>query len=138
VPRKKPKEKSGLIVKSEVNLAEEQSLSSTGQSIMMNKALDEKLDVTLLPSVHNMLNSSYSVIANEVQRLDLRSRREQLSQQEIRSFERLTASLVRLASLEMNIREQGELEVMSDDKIMELADQAMRRQLRKARQDGDG
>ena len=138
MPRKKPKEKSGLIVKSEVNLAEEQSLSSTGRSIMMNKALDEKLDVTLLPSVHNMLNSSYSVIANEVQRLDLRSRREQLSQQEIRSFERLTASLVRLASLEMNIREQGELEVMSDDKIMELADQAMRRQLRKARQDGDG
>ena len=121
-----------LITRREASLDEEDLMEKVGQLVEVNTEMERKADITMLPSIHNMVNSSYSVISNEIGRLNLRSRNVPLSATEVRNFEKLTSSLVKLAQLEMNVREESSLEMESDEKILELVDKATERMQEKS------
>ena len=102
---------SALVTKQRKALAEE------SPSMVINDNL-KGVDVVFLPSVHRMVNNSYSVIESEVRRL-LResSRGNGLDKSQTAQFERYVSSLVRLANLERSVRDDSEVEAMSDEEL---------------------
>lgn len=116
-----------LLVKSESRVARDSSLEQSGKLVRVNRDLASRVQVEVLPCIHGMINSSYSVIRSETDRLALKAAHSQLNSQDIRSFERLTASLVRLANLELNVKDQSDLDMESDETIRKLAKAAMGR-----------
>ena len=129
--KKKLTKEKPLLIKNEVDLAQQQALLETGKMVTVNADLESRVVVETLPSIHGMINNSYAVISAETDRLAGRARVRGLDANEVRTFERLTASLVRLATLELNIKEQAELDVMSDEKIKEMALAALEKERKK-------
>ena len=109
-------------------LEEEQSLEIEAKEVEINKELS-KVEISLLPSLHSMMSSGYSIIDEELHRLKGKAKTRGLDAADGKNFALLTNSLVKLANLEMNIREQSELETLDDEKIHTLAAEVLAKQL---------
>jgi hypothetical protein len=111
-----------------IRLEEEQSLEIEAKEVEINKELS-KVEISLLPSLHSMMSSGYSIIDEELHRLRGKAKTRGLDAADGKNFALLTNSLVKLANLEMNIREQSELETLDDEKIHTLAAEVLAKQL---------
>ena len=111
-----------------IRLEEEQSLENEAKEVEINKELS-KVEISLLPSLHSMMSSGYSIIDEELHRLKGKAKTRGLDAADGKNFALLTNSLVKLANLEMNIREQSELETLDDEKIHTLAAEVLAKQL---------
>jgi len=111
-----------------INIEESTSLELEGKEVEINKEIS-KVEVSLLPSLHSMMSSSYSIIDEELHRLRGRAKVRGLDALDGKNFALLTNSLVKLANLEMNIREQSELETLDDEKIHALAAEVLAKQI---------
>lgn len=111
-----------------IRLEEEQSLELEAKEVEINKELS-KVEISLLPSLHSMMSSGYSIIDEELHRLKGKAKTRGLDAADGKNFALLTNSLVKLANLEMNIREQSELETLDDEKIHTLAAEVLAKQL---------
>ncbi len=111
-----------------IRLEEEQSLEIEAKEVEINKELS-KVEISLLPSLHSMMSSGYSIIDEELHRLKGKAKTRGLDAADGKNFALLTNSLVKLANLEMNIREQSELETLDDEKIHTLAAEVLAKQL---------
>ena len=125
-----------LMVRGEVDLQREgPAVVAAASLVEVNQNID-KVQVSMLPSIHAMVNSVYSVIFSELRRFDLRSSQGALTTNEMRNFDRCCGNLVKVANLEMGIRESSELEVMSDEKVVALTKKTMRK-MKKAEDSGE-
>jgi hypothetical protein len=111
-----------------INIEESTSLELEGKEVEINKEIS-KVEVSLLPSLHSMMSSSYSIIDEELHRLRGRAKVRGLDALDGKNFALRTNSLVKLANLEMNIREQSELETLDDEKIHALAAEVLAKQI---------
>ena len=111
-----------------INIEESTSLEIEGKEVEINKEIS-KVEVSLLPSLHSMMSSSYSIIDEELHRLRGRAKVRGLDALDGKNFALLTNSLVKLANLEMNIRDQSELETLDDEKIHALAAEVLAKQI---------
>ena len=111
-----------------IRLEEEQSLEIEAKEVEINKELS-KVEISLLPSLHSMMSSGYSIIDEELYRVIGKAMTRGLDAADGKNFALLTNSLVKLANLEMNIREQSELETLDDEKIHTLAAEVLAKQI---------
>ena len=77
----------------------------------------EVITVETMPSVHAMLHNAYSVIDVELRRLGREAQMAGLSKTETTQFERYAAAMVKLVGLEHDIRDNSELDAMSDEAL---------------------
>ena len=111
-----------------IRMEESQSLEIEAKEVEINQELTQ-VEISLLPSLHSMMSSSYSIIDEELHRLRGKAKTRGLDTADGKSFALLTNSLVKLANLEMNIREQSELETLDDEKIHTLAAEVLAKQI---------
>jgi len=111
-----------------IRMEESQSLEIEAKAVEINQELTQ-VEISLLPSLHSMMSSSYSIIDEELHRLRGKAKTRGLDTADGKSFALLTNSLVKLANLEMNIREQSELETLDDEKIHTLAAEVLAKQI---------
>ena len=111
-----------------IDIEEAVALEVEGKEVEINKELS-RVEVSLLPSLHSMMKSGYSIIDEELHRLKGKAKTRGLDAADSKNFSMLTNSLVKLANLEMNIREQNELETMEDEKIHALAAEVLAKQI---------
>jgi hypothetical protein len=102
-------------------------IEAEGSTLDVNRESESRVDVTYLPSLNNIMNSAYAVIDCEMRRLGRSSASTGLDNLQSRHLGVLTRSLVQLAQLEMGIREQNELDAVSDERLLELSSEAYKR-----------
>lgn len=91
-------------------------LAAEARSIDINRNI-QQVDVVMLPSVHRMVNNAYSVIDSELRRLQRESASGGLSKTDTTQFERYASSLVRLVNMERSVRNDSEVDAMSDEEL---------------------
>ena len=106
----------------------DQDIESEGAFVEINRDARDLIDVNILPSLHSMMENMYSIIDAETRRL----MRQTVSgggmdKADSQHFGQLTRSICQLANLEHGIREQNQLEQMSDDDLKRLADIAYKK-----------
>ena len=106
----------------------DQDIEDEGAFVEINRDARDLIDVNILPSLHSMMENMYSIIDAETRRL----MRQTVSgggmdKADSQHFGQLTRSICQLANLEHGIREQNQLEQMSDDDLKRLADIAYKK-----------
>jgi len=104
-------------------------IEEEGAAVEINREISStaKLDISLLPSLHGIMSNTYSVIDNEIRRLQRTSSAEGLAPAQSKHLAVLTRSLCQLANLELGIREQSNLDYLPDEQLMNEADRAFKR-----------
>ena len=106
----------------------DQDIEAEGAFVEITRDARDLIDVNILPSLHSMMENMYSIIDAETRRL----MRQTVSgggmdKADSQHFGQLTRSICQLANLEHGIREQNQLEQMSDDDLKRLADIAYKK-----------
>ena len=106
----------------------DQDIEAEGAFVEINRDARDLIDVNILPILHSMMENMYSIIDAETRRL----MRQTVSgggmdKADSQHFGQLTRSICQLANLEHGIREQNQLEQMSDDDLKRLADIAYKK-----------
>ena len=106
----------------------DRDIEDEGAFVEINRDARDLIDVSILPSLHSMMENMYSIIDAETRRL----MRQTVSgggmdKADSQHFGQLTRSICQLANLEHGIREQNQLEQMSDDDLKRLADIAYKK-----------
>ncbi len=106
----------------------DRDIEDEGAFVDINRDARDLIDVNILPSLHSMMENMYSIIDAETRRL----MRQTVSgggmdKADSQHFGQLTRSICQLANLEHGIREQNQLEQMSDDDLKRLADIAYKK-----------
>ena len=106
----------------------DRDIEDEGAFVEINRDANELIDVNILPSLHSMMENMYTIIDAETRRL----MRQIVSgggmdKVDSQHFGQLTRSICQLANLEHGIREQNQLEQMSDDELKRLADIAYKK-----------
>ena len=106
----------------------DRDIEDEGAFIEINRNARDIIDVHVLPSLHSMMENMYTIIDAETRRL----MRQTVSgggmdKSDSQHFGQLTRSLCQLANVEHGIREQNQLEQMSDDDLKRLADIAYKK-----------
>ena len=106
----------------------DQDIESEGAFVEINRDARDLINVHILPSLHSMMENMYSIIDAETRRL-MRQTVSGGGMDKVASqhFGQLTRSICQLANLEHGIREQNQLEQMSDDDLKRLADIAYKK-----------
>ena len=106
----------------------DQDIEAEGAFVEINREAQALIDVNILPSLHSMMENMYTIIDAETRRL----MRQTVSgggmdKGDSQHFGQLTRSICQLANLEHGIREQNQLDQMSDEELKRLADIAYKR-----------
>ena len=106
----------------------DRDIEDEGAFIEINRDARDIIDVHVLPSLHSMMENMSTIIDAETRRL----MRQTVSgggmdKSDSQHFGQLTRSLCQLANVEHGIREQNQLEQMSDDDLKRLADIAYKK-----------
>jgi len=106
----------------------DRDIEDEGAFVEINRDARDLINVHILPSLHSMMENMYSIIDAETRRL----MRQTVSgggmdKADSQHFGQLTRSICQLANLEHGIREQNQLEQMSDDDLKRLADIAYKK-----------
>ena len=106
----------------------DRDIEDEGAFVEINRDARDLIDVNILPSLHSMMENMYSIIDAETRRL----MRQTVSgggmdKADSQHFGQLTRSICQLANLEHGIKEQNQLEQMSDDDLKRLADIAYKK-----------
>ena len=106
----------------------DRDIEDEGAFVEINRDAEELIDIQVLPSLHSMMENMYSIIDAETRRL----MRQTVSgggmdKVDSQHFGQLTRSICQLANLEHGIREQNQLDQMSDDELKRLADIAYKK-----------
>lgn len=106
----------------------DQDIEAEGAFVEINREAQALIDVNILPSLHSMMENMYTIIDAETRRL----MRQTVSgggmdKGDSQHFGQLTRSICQLANLEHGIREQNQLDQISDDELKRLADIAYKK-----------
>ena len=106
----------------------DRDIEDEGAFIEINRDARDIIDVHVLPSLHSMMENMYTIIDAETRRL----MRQTVSgggmdKSDSQHFGQLTRSVCQHANVEHGIREQNQLEQMSDDDLKRLADIAYKK-----------
>lgn len=106
----------------------DQDIEAEGAFVEINREIESLIDPHLLPSLHSMMDNMYTIIDAETRRL----MRQTVSgggmdKGDSQHFGQLTRSICQLANLEHGIREQNQLDQISDDELKRLADIAYKK-----------
>ena len=106
----------------------DRDIEDEGAFVEINRDARDLINVHILPSLHSMMENMYSIIDAETRRL----MRQTVSgggmdKADSQHFGQLTRSICQLANLEHGMREQNQLEQMSDDDLKRLADIAYKK-----------
>ena len=118
----------GIQDREELLAQADRDIEDEGAFVEINRDARDLIDVNILPSLHSMMENMYSIIDAETRRL----MRQTVSgggmdKADSQHFGQLTRSICQLANLEHGIREQNQLEQMSDDDLKRLADIAYKK-----------
>ena len=106
----------------------DRDIEDEGAFVEINREAQALIDVNILPSLHSMMENMYTIIDAETRRL----MRQTVSgggmdKGDSQHFGQLTRSICQLANLEHGIREQNQLDQISDDELKRLADIAYKK-----------
>jgi hypothetical protein len=113
----------------------QESLAREGKEVAINR--DLAANVQFIPGIQALINSSYHIIDSEL--LNLRRQAQAytgLDASESKRFGLAVNSLVKLASLEHELREQNALETLSDEQLKMLVSDTMAQASKKDSEDG--
>ena len=106
----------------------DRDIEDEGAFVEINRDARDLINVHILPSLHSMMENMYSIIDAETRRLMRQTvAGGGMDKAESQHFGQLTRSICQLANLEHGIREQNQLEQMSDDDLKRLADIAYKK-----------
>ena len=106
----------------------DRDIEDEGAFIEINRDARDIIDVHVLPSLHSMMENMYTIIDAETRRLMRHTvSGGGMDKSDSQHFGQLTRSLCQLANVEHGIREQNQLEQMSDDDLKRLADIAYKK-----------
>ena len=106
----------------------DKDIEDEGAFVEINREVQSLIDPHLLPSLHSMMDSMYTIIDAETRRLMHQTvSGGGMDKGDSQHFGQLTRSICQLANLEHGIREQNQLDQMSDEELKRLADIAYKR-----------
>ena len=109
------------------SLEADELLDSDAQGIEPNKELQTKIDVHVYPSLHSMMHNAYATIDSEFRQLTRISQSSGLDHYQGKHFNMMVNSYAKLMQLELQMREQNNLEAQSDEQIQALAEAAYKK-----------
>ena len=113
--------------KHQESLEADELLDSDAQGIEPNKELLKKVDVHVYPSLHSMMHNAYATIDSEFRQLSRISQSSGLDHYQGKHFNSMVNSYAKLMQLELQMREQNNLEAQSDEQIQALAEAAYKK-----------
>lgn len=113
--------------KHQKSLEADELLDSDAQEIEPNKELQTKIDVHVYPSLHSMMHNAYATIDSEFRQLTRISQSSGLDHYQGKHFNMMVNSYAKLMQLELQMREQNNLEAQSDEQIQALAETAYKK-----------
>ena len=108
-------------------LEADELLEVDAQGIQANKELETKVDVHVYPSLHSMMHNAYATIDSEFRQLARISQSSGLDHYQGKHFNSMVNSYAKLMQLELQMREQNNLEAQSDEQIQKLAEAAYKK-----------
>ena len=113
----------------------QESLAREGKEVAINR--DLAANVQFIPGIQALINSSYHIIDSELLNLKRQAQAYTgLDASESKRFGLAVNSLVKLASLEHELREQNALETLSDEQLKMLVSDTMAQASKKDSEDG--
>lgn len=113
----------------------QESLAREGKEVAINRNL--AANVQFIPGIQALINSSYHIIDSELLNLKRQAQAYTgLDASESKRFGLAVNSLVKLASLEHELREQNALETLSDEQLKMLVSDTMAQASKKDSEDG--
>lgn len=113
----------------------QESLAREGKEVAINR--DLVANVQFIPGIQALINSSYHIIDSELLNLKRQAQAYTgLDASESKRFGLAVNSLVKLASLEHELREQNALETLSDEQLKMLVSDTMAQASKKDSEDG--
>ena len=103
-------------------------IEAEGSRININRHQADLIDIKVLPSLHSIMENALAVIDSEVRHhLRCSVRGGGLDRAQVHSFGQMTRSLAQLVGIEKELKDQSELDAMSDDDLIRLAEMTSKR-----------
>ena len=100
----------------------EKDLETEGSRVAINAHQADLIDIKVLPSLHGVMENAIGVIDSEIRRmLRVSSTGTGLDRAQVQAFGQMTRSLAQVVGIEQQLKQQSELEAMSDDDLIKLA-----------------
>tara|TARA_R100000152_G_C6747769_1_gene171348 strand:+ start:649 stop:1089 length:441 start_codon:yes stop_codon:yes gene_type:complete len=114
---------------------QKETLAREGKEVAINR--DLAANVQFIPGIQALINSSYHIIDAELLNLKRQAQAYTgLDASESKRFGLAVASLVKLAGLENDLKEQNALETLTDDQLKMLVSDTMAQAAKKDPDDG--
>ena len=100
----------------------DKDIETEGSRVAINAHQADLIDIKVLPSLHGVMENAIGVIASEIGRM-LRgsSTGAGLDGAQVQAFGQMTRSLAQVVGIEQQLKQQSELEAMSDEDLIKLA-----------------
>jgi len=106
----------------------EKDLETEGSRVPINAHTGELIDIKVLPSLHAVMECALGVIDSELrQMLRISQKGGGLDRHQSQAFGQMTRSLAQLVGVDQQLKEKSELETMSDEDLIKLAEIATKR-----------
>ena len=117
------KTKGGKLDRREILELAEQDLETEGSRVQINKRQADLIDIRVMPSLHSIMENALAVIDSEVRHhLRVSTTSSGLDRQQVHSFGQMTRSLAQIVGIEKELKEQSDLDAMSDADLIKLAE----------------
>ena len=122
----------------EVMADAEDDIVSEGSRVQINQRKESLIDVRVLPSLHGIMENALAVVDSEIRHhLRVSQSGTGLDRAQVHSFGQMTRSLAQIVGMENDLRDQSELDAMSDEDLIKLAEMTSSRLLEKDTADGE-
>ena len=106
----------------------EKDLETEGSRIAINSKSRELIDIKVLPSLHAVMECALGVIDSEMRHmLRISQTGRGLDRHQAQAFGQMTRSLAQLVGVDQQLKEKSDLETMSDEELIKLAEIATKR-----------
>ena len=100
----------------------EKDLETEGSRVAINTHQADLIDIKVLPSLHGVMENAIGIIDSEIRRmLRVSVTGSGLDRAQVQAFGQMTRSLAQVVGIEQQLKQQSELEAMSDDDLIKLA-----------------
>ena len=100
----------------------DKDIETEGSRVAINAHQADLIDIKVLPSLHGVMENAIGVIDSEIRRmLRVSSTGTGLDRAQVQAFGQMTRSLAQVVGIEQQLKQQSELEAMSDEDLIKLA-----------------
>ena len=100
----------------------DKDIETEGSRVAINAHQADIIDIKVLPSLHGVMENAIGVIDSEIRRmLRVSSTGTGLDRAQVQAFGQMTRSLAQVVGIEQQLKQQSELEAMSDEDLIKLA-----------------